>query len=101
MLSEITFVLLIFVIVSSTGLLIYQQRQIGQAKRALCAFRSDLERRIDRGQHFLDTHPEGVAGVSASDLRSNLVNQRATFKSLDSLTCKELPTTTTTTTEGK
>lgn len=58
-----------------------------QAHKALCAFHDDLQRRVESSGAFLKAHPEGVPGISASDIRTALTNQRATLKSLDDLTC--------------
>lgn len=60
-----------------------------QARRALCAFRIDLEARVKNTQAFLRTHPTGLPelGISAGTMRNTLRNQQESIDSLDSLKC--------------
>lgn len=63
--------------------------------RALCAFRSDLEKRIDAGTQFLQDHPEGIPGVPADAIRVSILNEQSTLNSLSrkstGLVCPKTP----------
>lgn len=60
-----------------------------QARRALCALRDDLDKRIEGSQNFLDEHPNGIPGIPASLIRQGLSNSRRTRETLEVLDCKE------------
>lgn len=57
------------------------------AKIALCALKSDLQRRYDDGVNFLAKHPNGIPGVSSADIERSLANQQSTLDALSLLTC--------------
>lgn len=54
---------------------------------ALCAYRSDLQRRIDSGTTFLKSHPHGILGIPASTLKVSVANEQSALNSLSSLVC--------------
>ena len=56
---------------------------------ALCTFRSDLQRRADATEEFIERHPEGIPGISRQDLVRSWKSQQATLQALDSLKCKQ------------
>lgn len=58
---------------------------------ALCALRSDAEARIEQSQQFLNTHPNGVAGISAEQLKRSLNNSKRTYEALKDLDCPAPP----------
>lgn len=96
LLQVTTFVLLIVVIVSVTTISAIQRthiqelsRQGSQAHRALCAFKTDLQQRVDRRAALMKGHPEGTQTTSIASLRTTQANQIATLKSLDDLTCPD------------
>lgn len=68
-------------------LAISAQRESERVTDALCTFRGDLERRAAQGEQFLEDHPHGIQGITASELRRSLEGQRRTVKSLRSLDC--------------
>lgn len=89
-LQAFTFALLMIVVISM-GL---QQRHIRQLSRegtqahtALCVFRDDLQRRVERSENFIKEHPEGVTGIPVATLQADVKNKKDTLASLDLLTC--------------
>lgn len=54
---------------------------------ALCTLRHDLEQRHEAGVAFLETHPNGIQGISRSDLQRSLSAQESTLDSLSGLDC--------------
>lgn len=79
------------------------RREAAQTHLALCALRSDLDRRaaagekeLRRSQAFLASHPDGIPGISASLIREEIAaqkkqvaEQRSTISALSRfLTCR-------------
>ncbi len=64
-----------------------QSREGVIAKTALCAFKADLQERIDGSLSFLARHPHGFAGVDVAAVRVSIANQQATLRSLSVLKC--------------
>jgi hypothetical protein len=54
---------------------------------ALCAFKVDLERRVQAGEEFLAENPEGVPGISRESIQRSLDSQKSTLLALASLDC--------------
>jgi hypothetical protein len=54
---------------------------------ALCALRSDLERRVASSIAFLEDNPEGFPGIPAQTIRDSIANQERTITALAVLTC--------------
>ena len=54
---------------------------------AVCKYRADLQARYDAGREFVKKHPNGIPGISRSDLDRSLKVQAATLKSLENLRC--------------
>lgn len=76
------------------GLLIFaiaqRRRTDEQSNRnaaALCALRSDLQRRVDSAEQFLIDHPKGIPGIPAATLRQQTVGQQRTIDALKVLRC--------------
>jgi len=62
-------------------------RQGAQAHDAICVFRADLERRVETTKRYLDTHPDGFAGVPVETIQKSLTDQERTIRSLASIKC--------------
>lgn len=58
--------------------------------RTLCTLRDDLQRRADAARHFLTEHPQGIDGISRSDLVLSIANQERTIRALRGLRCAKL-----------
>lgn len=58
-----------------------------ETQDALCALRLDLERRVEASREFLDDHPDGFLGYSASAIRVSLEGQERTVAALSDLSC--------------
>jgi hypothetical protein len=54
---------------------------------ALCALRTDVERRIISSEQFLENHPNGIPGISAAVIRQSLTAQRETVDALSAVEC--------------
>ena len=58
---------------------------------ALCAFKTDLERRSRATEEFIDDVKHGrrppIRGISLADLRRSLDGQRSTLEALHTLDC--------------
>ena len=54
---------------------------------ALCALRTDLERRVASSRAFLAEHPDGIPGISAKVIRDGIVNQQSTISALSGIDC--------------
>lgn len=59
-----------------------------ETNAALCAFKTDLQRRYDAGVEFLEKNPNGIPGISGADIQRSLVNQKATLDALEGLSCQ-------------
>lgn len=62
--------------------------------QALCAFRGDLQRRVDESNAFLkgfdqrgEPLPKSIAGIPIGSIKVSLANERASLASLKSLHC--------------
>lgn len=73
-----------------TGL-VWQYMLANDTRTSLCAFKGDLERRVEAGEEFLKEHPQGIPGISAATIQNSLSNQRMTIAALESggLECSE------------
>lgn len=58
-----------------------------RVNRALCVFRRDLQSRAEQSRAFLEDHPNGFAGISASSIRVSLIGQERTIMALSGLHC--------------
>ena len=58
---------------------------------ALCALRSDLERRVTSSRAFLAEHPRGIPGISAKVIRDGVRNQESTIRALSGIDCPKNP----------
>ncbi len=58
-----------------------------QTNDALCAFKTDLQRRYAAGAAFLNGHPDGIPGISRFDILQSLKNQKSTLTALKDLEC--------------
>ena len=58
-----------------------------QSTVALCALRTDLDKRILSSQAFLIDHPQGVAGIPAPVIRTQIANSQRTRHALRNLSC--------------
>ncbi len=65
------------------------QVQATVANNSLCALKRDLEKRIKGSVDFLAQHPEGFAGIPATQIRARITEQTATVSALErgGLTC--------------
>lgn len=60
-----------------------------RTEQALCALRSDVERRIQASSDFLAVHPEGLPGlISPAELRKSQADQQRTVVALSGLKCE-------------
>jgi len=59
----------------------------GVTTSALCALRTDLERRVAGSKTFLAEHPAGIPGISAKVIRDGIKNQERTIKALSGIDC--------------
>ena len=62
-----------------------------QTTAALCALRSDLERRVATSEAFLAEHPHGIPGISAKQIRDGIRNQERTIRALSGIDCPKNP----------
>jgi hypothetical protein len=62
-------------------------REGQQAHDAICALKGDLVRRIEASQDFLAKHPNGIDGISATDISINIANQQLTLDALSPVRC--------------
>jgi hypothetical protein len=84
--------------ISVMGVLVWQSMRVGQTASdlegvatethdALCAFKTDLQKRYAAGTKFLKENPEGIPGISAAQIKQSLSNQESTLDSLEPLDC--------------
>ncbi len=66
-----------------------QSRDGAIARQALCAFKTDLQERVNGSLAFLIQHPNGFAGVDVATIRTSIANQQATLRSLAVLHCRK------------
>ena len=93
-LTRLTVVLfLAVVLVAGLGFYDSQQRRaeladaVSNINRSLCTFVADLQRRHDDGVQFLEDNPEGIPGLSATDIQRSLDAQQSTLDALSGLDC--------------
>ena len=53
-----------------------------KAHQAICLLEIDLKKRVSEGHKFLLMHPNGIPGISVTDIRRSLDGQEKTIKSL-------------------
>lgn len=58
-----------------------------QTKHAVCAFRTDLQVRVDASEAYLVDHPDGFLGIPAAQIRSSIDGQRRTIVALAGAGC--------------
>jgi hypothetical protein len=58
-----------------------------QNQTALCALRTDLERRVETSKQFLLDNPNGIPGISGATIRQSITNQESTIDALSNLNC--------------
>lgn len=63
------------------------RRVANQSHKALCAFKDDLQQRVSSGNAYLRTHPQGIAGVTASEIRVSIFMEERTLHTLKALQC--------------
>jgi hypothetical protein len=63
------------------------QQEEARTNAALCTLRVDLEQRAKASADYLAEHPEGLPGIPASIIKSNLTGQRRTIAALSGLKC--------------
>lgn len=68
----------------------HRSQQGQEAHTALCVFKEDLRKRMLFAEDFLKDNPNGIPGIRASVLRTSIANQKATLKSLATLSCAPL-----------
>jgi hypothetical protein len=56
-------------------------------QQALCAFRNDVQARVESSVLFLEEHPNGIPGISPATIRRGLKAQRQTVEALSVLDC--------------
>lgn len=66
-------------------------RQGDQAHDALCTLKADLRQRILASRDFLDKHPQGIDGITATAILVSITNQEATLLALKPLVCLSDP----------
>lgn len=56
---------------------------------ALCAFRADLQRRVDQGDAFVKDHPglKSFDGIPMSSIKLTIANQKDSLSALQVLNC--------------
>lgn len=57
--------------------------------KALCAFRGDVQDRVDQTAQYLHDHPHGTKLISTADLQRSLDNSKRTVQSLSNLDCAD------------
>jgi hypothetical protein len=58
-----------------------------EAHVAVCALRTDLERRVQASRKFLRENPEGIPGIPAATIQQGIDNQQKTIDVLGVLDC--------------
>jgi hypothetical protein len=57
--------------------------------RSLCAWRADLEHRVESGIAFQRAHPHGAYGFSPALIAKSISDQRRTITAFRNLHCKQ------------
>lgn len=63
--------------------IVHKDDRLENALLALCALQDDLERRVLAGQQFIEEHPNGIPGISRTDLERSIQNQQMTLGAID------------------
>ncbi len=56
-------------------------------RQALCTLRSAVVKEIVAGQKFLLGHPNGIPGISASQINQSIAREQITISALSGLNC--------------
>lgn len=83
LLAVTTIVLVVALILG--GVKIYHDA--GTTNKALCALRTDLNKRVAVSQGFLKEHPNGTPGISRVVIQTSIANQSSTIEALSILSC--------------
>lgn len=75
----------LYVVVGYVSIYAYNTAQTNTD--ALCAFRADLQDRVQSSQAFLRDHPQGFAGIPAATIKTSLDGQVRTIHVLRDLPC--------------
>jgi cbb3-type cytochrome oxidase subunit 3 len=62
-------------------------REANRENASICALRHDLERRISSAHDFLQTHPNGIPGISAAVIQKGIHDQGRTLHALRFVHC--------------
>jgi hypothetical protein len=60
--------------------------------RVLCGIKADYKRRLAQTREFVQEHPDGIDGISRSDLDRSVANLQATVDSYKALDCSDQST---------
>jgi nitrate reductase alpha subunit len=81
-------VVLSFIAIGGTWALLRRtDRSATQNGAALCALRRDLEGRVTDSRRFLSTHPHGIPGIPAAQIRASITNSGRTIRALRVIDC--------------
>jgi hypothetical protein len=86
-------------VVSIIGVLLWQSvrvtntaqslREVAtETHESLCALKLDLSVRYTSGREFLRDNPDGIPGISATQIQQSLANQKSTLDALAPLDCR-------------
>lgn len=64
------------------------RRDAEVSRSALCALRTDMERRVATSKALIARNPQGFAGIPARTIRDGIRNQERTIRALSSIDCK-------------
>ncbi len=60
-----------------------------QAHDSICTLKGDFKRRVRESNTFLKKHPNGIDGISATDIQRSISGTRRTIKALSKVQCTE------------
>jgi hypothetical protein len=69
------------------GVAFYTWDTASTSTRALCALRTDLERRVESSRTFLVEHPAGIPGIPVKTIQDGIRNQQRTIRALGGISC--------------
>jgi hypothetical protein len=75
----------LFVLLALLGVKAYHDANVSTG--ALCALRSDLEKRVESSRAFLLEHPDGIIGISPKTIQDGITNQERTISALSGIAC--------------
>lgn len=73
------------------GVIFYIYTVAQNTTEGVCAFRNDVEARVDASKQYLIDHPKGTRDISVDILKNTIANGQRSVKALSKVSCPPPP----------